>query len=397
MITAVSLRHLRAGIATLLFVSGCTALHVQDQGPGQTAIPVLLPEAQQLQALQDEGNEEYLEAHSYWVDARARVDDKIETLSVKLEQISQTYLQEAVELYESGKRDEALSRFIEALRYNPDNSGALDYLKNKYTIDNYLSYTVQTGDTLSSIAESVYGSSSYLFMTLHFSDNENKRLSEGLVLSLADLGSFSPRALDGYKRDMLAVRKLFKAGDFPAALQAARLILANHPGDEEASYIINMSLLGIARDQRENEEFEEAITTLTQVDPAFRKVNKQIQDIRSLQIEKQLEAAEYSDDKLLQMANDLYDQGNYLKARAVLQQTGQDFAGRDEAFARIQQKLDQQAESHYKTGVKYFVEEKLEEAIAEWEETLRLNPEHRNARISLKQARDLLDKYKKIN
>jgi hypothetical protein len=43
------------------------------------------------------------------------------------------------------------------------------------------------------------------------------------------------------------------------------------------------------------------------------------------------------------------------------------------------------------------VDEKLEEAISEWQETLRLNPEHRNGRISLKQARDLLDKYKKIN
>lgn len=372
-------------------------LPVQDQGPGQTAIPVLLPESGQLQALQDEENEEYLGAHSYWVDARTRVDDKIATLSVQLEQISDTYLDEAVKLYESGKRNKALSRFIESLRYSPDNSAALDYLKNKYTIGTYLSYTVQDGDTLASIAESVYGSSSYLFMTLHFSDNAGKPLSEGLALSLADLGSFSPRTLDGYKRDMLAARKLFKAGDFPAAMQTARKILENHPGDEEASYIINMSLLGIAREQRENEQFEEAITTLTEVDPAFRKVNKQIQDIRSLQIEKQLEEAEYSDDKLLQMANDLYDQGNYLKARAVLQQTGQDFAGRDETFAKIQQKLDQQAERHYKTGVKYFVEEKLEEAIAEWEETLRLNPEHRNARISLKQARDLLDKYKKIN
>lgn len=236
-----------------------------------------------------------------------------------------------------------------------------------------------------------------MFLVTHFSVGGGGELSEGMVIELVKLESFRHRELLEYKRDILVVRKLFKAGDFTSALPLAKTLLENYPGDQETSYIVNMSLLGIAQNQQEKEQFEEAITTLTQVDPAFRKVTKQTQNIRGLQLEKQLEQAEFSDDKLLRMAEDLYDQGLFLKARTVLEQTGQDFPGRDEAFARIQNKLNQKAEYHYKKGVKYFVDEKLDAAIAEWEETIRLNPEHRNGRNSLKQAKDLLDKYKKIN
>jgi tetratricopeptide (TPR) repeat protein len=48
------------------------------------------------------------------------------------------------------------------------------------------------------------------------------------------------------------------------------------------------------------------------------------------------------------------------------------------------------AEDHYRKGLNYFLAEDLQGAIKEWEETLRLNPEHSNAKRDIERARSLL-------
>jgi len=50
------------------------------------------------------------------------------------------------------------------------------------------------------------------------------------------------------------------------------------------------------------------------------------------------------------------------------------------------------AEKHYSTGIGYFLAEEFPQAIKEWEETLRLDPEHPNARKDIEKARNLLKK-----
>lgn len=54
----------------------------------------------------------------------------------------------------------------------------------------------------------------------------------------------------------------------------------------------------------------------------------------------------------------------------------------------------EQAEVHYIKGAKHFLAEELDKAIAEWEETLRLNPEHPNAKRDLEKARRILKNLK---
>ncbi len=55
-----------------------------------------------------------------------------------------------------------------------------------------------------------------------------------------------------------------------------------------------------------------------------------------------------------------------------------------------------QAEIHYGKGIKHFLNQELERAVDEWEETLRLNPDHLNARRDLQKARRMLETLKKI-
>lgn len=48
------------------------------------------------------------------------------------------------------------------------------------------------------------------------------------------------------------------------------------------------------------------------------------------------------------------------------------------------------AEAHYAKGVAYYLEQQFREAIKEWEETLRLDPEHPNAKRDMQKARIML-------
>lgn len=57
--------------------------------------------------------------------------------------------------------------------------------------------------------------------------------------------------------------------------------------------------------------------------------------------------------------------------------------------------LQEQAEIHYAKGMKYFLSEELEKAIEQWEETLRINPDHPHAKRDLQRAQNLLKNLKK--
>jgi hypothetical protein len=54
------------------------------------------------------------------------------------------------------------------------------------------------------------------------------------------------------------------------------------------------------------------------------------------------------------------------------------------------------ADVHYVKGIKYYTEEKLELAVQEWEETLKLNPQHPKARGDMDNALKLLQRLKEI-
>jgi len=56
----------------------------------------------------------------------------------------------------------------------------------------------------------------------------------------------------------------------------------------------------------------------------------------------------------------------------------------------------QLAEVHYINGIKYFTEENLDKAVEEWQETLKLNPQHPKAKGDMENAAKLLQKLKEI-
>ncbi len=378
--------------------SGCMTSTSDMSVENEIAERIPLPASSQIQAIQNEVDNEYLKALRYWKNAEKVIDDKLVFLSDHVQQISAEHLQNGVTYFLDKKGDEAFREFMEALRFDPSNIVALDYLKNRYEASRFVLYTVLEGDTLETIAEKMYGTFTSAFVVIYFSDlQKSGDLGAGLVLKLPLLDSFYSQALRDYEQNIIAARILFNDKNFEELLPLAESIFNNHPGDHEASYLVNISLLRIGNMLKSQEKFEDAAGILSRVDPAFKNVKKSILEIRELQKEKLLRDALLLNTGLFIKGEMLYAEGKYIEALEVFRQVDPEFEEVDKVVSVVRKKLQIQAEIHYKEGVKFFLEENLVGAIAEWEETLRYHPGHKEALNYIEKARKLLEKYKAIN
>ncbi len=388
-------------VVTILF--GCAALTDQRIGDAredvvdEVAPEPPLPVSGQLQARADADVGNYHRALDYWRWAEMQVKEQLVEITAHMREIAAEHAGRGVALFEQKKGAEACRAFIEALRHDPDNGVALDYLSNRYQAARFIDYTILPGDTYAGIAEITYGSPTFSFAVQHFSNaGREDELTDGRVISLVDLDSFFSSVLQDYNKDIRIARQMFGDEAFAAVIPLVRTILANHPGDQEASYILNRSLLALAREQREQGEYEQAIETLSMVDPHFRNVKDLLLEIEAQKQQTRIREAALTNARLFQQGKEYLDQGRFLEALEAFRQVEGPYDGLPQIVAVTKQALKEKAEEYFKEGVRFFVEEDLHAAIASWEQTLRLDPDHANAAHSLEKARALLERVSTI-
>lgn len=383
-------------VITLIVVGsffGCAARTTGIEGG-----PVLLPSTEQLIAAAAEDDGEYRAALQYWRQAREKIDARIEEISRQLRRVSQWYAEIGVRFYQDKKGKKALAEFIEALRYNPENTLALEYFKNKYIPLRWISYTVQENDTISSIAEAFYQNAADGFVIVHCAGiGDEEGLTAGTEIRLPRLDSFFSPQLQDYKSDILHARALYTEKDFAKLLPVAEKILASHPGDEEASYLLGSALVGLGEELRRRQRYEKAIEVLSRVDPLFKDVKRDIAQIHVLQMQQRADNTQALNDELFARAKTLLENEKYLQARSVLEEIDPGVAGVREVVADLHTILKEQADIHYKRGVTFFVDDNLAAAIDMWQKTLRYDPGHEQAAANIAKARSLLEKVKSID
>jgi len=377
-------------LAVVIFF-GCAAQNVPV-----TDVP--LPPTSQLQAIEQEKQHEYLAALSYWQQARTEIDGRISTLSTVLEDISNSHSEKGVSLYEQRQGEDALSQFLTSLRYNPENETALRYLKENYTPLQFVPYSVKGEDTFESISQAVYGSPYDIFAVMHFSDfSEDGEHLPGTVINLPLLESFYSQALLDYQKDIIVARNLFKDEEYAELLPLAEKILASHPDDNEASYLVNSALIGLGEMLRDQEKYAEAVAMLSRVDPNFKNVKEPIQQIRKLQRQKLEKDTRRLNEELFEKGEMLFSEQKYIEALQIFREVDPQFEGVEKAIASVQEVMRMQADVHYKNGVKYFIDDNLAAAIEQWEKTLLFDPDHIKAMDYITKARGLLEKVKAID
>lgn len=109
------------------------------------------------------------------------------------------------------------------------------------------------------------------------------------------------------------------------------------------------------------------------------------------------EAVGIADQAYYEMGRSFYNGRQYIASRDALSRVPPDYKDTASLLASVRAIIDKQAEDYYKRGVKYYINEELENAISEWEKTLALNPGHLRAGEDIENARQLLKKLNTIN
>ncbi|MGH7414368.1 MAG: LysM peptidoglycan-binding domain-containing protein [Candidatus Rokuibacteriota bacterium] len=305
----------------------------------------------------------------------ARTREGLRTLRARIDQAVAARLDEGRKALARGVHIEARRQFRAALALDPSNRAAFDALQSDTREVEFVTHTVRAGDTLTALAQRYYGDRSR--SEVIWETNQlppNPRLAAGTTLKIPEIPGVpfihpearrpapvvaavptpdvprpgptpGPAAPSGppAKEDatpsevnplLTEARESLDRSDYADAITTVDRFLAGKPGDREGLTVKKQALYGQARSQMDARRFGESIESLTQLTRL---------------------------------------QPDYEDAPALLRQ----------ARTRV-------IEQHYTQGVRYYREEKLREAIAEWRVVLELDPGNANARRNIDQAERLL-------
>lgn len=360
-------------VYTLIAILVCINLFYMGCVPGQGFFntPVSEPlsksdflERYRSKALEFEEKGEIQKALYYWriAGAIAPKDAEISRKVIQLEGVSEwlsnRHFRKGVNYFDKGKKEDALREFLLTLRYNPGHEEGLLYIKERYPSSSFLQYRVLPKDTYSGIAKKVYKDPQKGFLIADLTDSEEKGVpAPGTVILLPKLQDRSKMPIKipakttaknssgtkvfNYEKGLTLADEHFKRGEYEEANRYLYPLLAIDPKNQKAHEIANKTCydLGIKMERSNNPV--EALRMFKKVNPEYLDVKKRIISLKV-----------------------------FLKERA---------------------------EEHYLKGLKYFVEEDIERAIEEWNQTLYLDPEHEKAKKDLKKAKGLLEKLKKVD
>ncbi len=348
---------------------------------------------------------------------------KISHLKLTINKKSNNFFNKGKKFYNQKKFEEARKQFLTALRYNPDHKDALYYLKNKLIPKEYINYTFKKNDSLKIISNKFYKDPDLVFLISYFNHLKSDADPEpGETLKIPILEPELTQIIDDGRQNMISAKRLLGKKQYPEVIIITKKILRNGPLNKDAIKLQNKAYFQIGIQLRDQEKYFKAIDTFKKIAPEYDGVKGAIQDTIQhalLKAENLLKAKKYEEsidlaEKILgydpsntaakklidtsfcQQGRDLLIRKKYDEALKVLDKTDPVYDCGKKMRLAVKNAKKQQAEAHYIQGVKHFLNEKLQSAIKEWEKTLKLNPEHDKAKKNIKNARNLLEKLKKV-
>jgi tetratricopeptide (TPR) repeat protein len=372
-----------AAAALSLALGGCATLTSStpsEPGAGDPIArdPLAARHRQQAEALERDG--QLRRAAEEWKialaiapgDAQAR--ESLRALQARIDQVVAERLDEGRKALARGVHVEARRKFLAALALDPSNRAAFDALQSDTREVEFITHTVRAGDTLTALAQRYYGDRSrgeVIWETNQLPPNP--RLAAGSTLKIPEIPGV-PFVHPEARRPAPVVAAIPtpdvpRPGAAPGAPAPAA-----PPTKEEFTPEVN-PLLAEAREALERSDYPDAIATLDKF------LSGKPGDREGLTLKKQ---ALYGQAKSQMQARQYGESIQSLNQLARLQPDYEDVP------ALLRQARTRIIEQHYTLGVRYYREEKLREAIAEWRVVLEMDPGNANARRNIDQAERLL-------
>lgn len=334
--------------------------------------------------------------------AQQRLAD-IEVLTATSDSV---FFQRGRSLMQKGLINQATAEFQKAQRVNPNNPRTISYVNRLENIP-FTEYTVQKGDTLSSIAEKYSGNPGDFTILVDFNRlNPQEPLNIGQKIKIPHILNFQ-QSLDPQGENTFA--ELDEEPGGPPSNATSRGVTApNVPVvQENLTPVEELFEQGIAaynqRNYREamqifqqvyerNPENQEAYEYFLQAARAIRG-GTPIVRVEPETVE-QNQARDAEIDNLSQQGVTALNSGNPKMAIAIFEEANQ-LAPQNrevqEYLEKARDELKKLITFHLNEGIKFFNKEALEDAILEWDKVLELDPENPQAIAYRQRAKTMLD------
>jgi tetratricopeptide (TPR) repeat protein len=361
---------------------------------------------------------------------QAEADREIARLEKKIAASVKTRYQEGLAALKKHHPAAARDHFLAALRLDPTFRPALEEINARFSPFPLTVYRTAAGDRPAAVAEKVFGDKDKAFLVAWFNDLPvNADLKPGTMLILPKAASIASIIVPERRTaDLLAkARARLKEADFAGALTLAHRA---DTADREVQQLIHRIYLKQATDQIESGLLDDARQSLARVPDGFAGRNGVLKKLSAavkqhaitLDLEKawrhfdqgryrqslalaqmllqqapgSVAARRMADESRYRLALDDVHHKRYLAARKVLENADESHKPSMVLKKIVRRRLAHLAQIHYRNGVKYFINEDLQSAIAEWEKALTYNPNLPKARENIANARRLIQKIKAL-
>jgi len=274
------------------------------------------------------------------------IDPSNQEAVTKISQLKDISKKKAEKLFKKGlkylskkNKHAAQKAFLKVLAYNPDHEKALNYLHTRLSNLKPISYKIKKGDTPKKIANKIYKDSKKSFIISYFANSSpSSSLKSDTILYLP--------------RIKMKILKRKKKNPKPEVKDSIIVLEDPKMEVEDPEIETEYSKKEIKRIETENQNYTQGLQMLAK---------------------KKYQAA-------LKLFNNL----------------SPDFKDVKKQITKLKSLIKAQAEIYYKNGVKFYLEEKLEAAISQWENALKLVPNHKKALKYIQTTRSLIKKLNKI-
>jgi tetratricopeptide (TPR) repeat protein len=266
-----------------------------------------------------------------------------------------------------GAQVAARRSFLGVLALDPENRAAFEALREQSPDVEGLPHIVRTGDTLAGLAQQYYGNRALGEVIAEANRlAPNARLAAGTQLKIPEVPGVA-LIRPGARKDPPRA-PLPGPGAPPATPATPASVQREEPAEVNP-------LLAEARESLERQDYATALGDADRL-LASTPHNAEAQTLKR--------------SALYGLGKTQYDQKQYKDSYATLGQLVKLAPNHEDAAKLLRQSRTRLIDDHFGRGIRYYREEKLPEAIAEWKAVLELDPQHIAARKNLEQSERLL-------
>ena len=290
-------------------------------------------------------------------------------LQTKIDEQVAIQLKEGRAATQRGALVVARRHYLTALALDPTNRTAFEALREQPQEIDAISHTVRAGETLPGLAVHYYGNRALGEIIAETNKLQpNARLTAGMVLKIPDVPGVT----------------LNRPGVRPPAPRPAAPPAPGAPTSPPATPVVATPreeppemhpLLAEAREAAARNDYNQALSDLDQL------LTSSPRNADALTLKKQV---------LYSLGKQQLDQRKYRDSYATLNQLSKLAPNYEDSGTLLRQTRTRLVDEYYNAGIRYYREEKLPEAIAQWKAVLEIDPQHVNARKNLDQAERLL-------